>query len=217
MRTIYAVLVPAVLVSAANAPAQNVPRFEVFGDYSLVASHPVVSGATSSFFNGGGGGAQVNFGRYVAFKADLQGYGSALWSGTWTNGLTPTPHGVTASGLTYTSEAKLFSYVFGPAFTYRADKFTVFAECLAGASNTTGFLDLQKAVASNSGALPGGGTQHPFTMALGGGLDLNVHRHLAIRLAQLDYLMIRHTNPLTSNDQNNLRFSSGIVVRFGGE
>lgn len=217
MSATYLIGISAMLMFAVSALAQQVPRFEAFGDYSWVQSHPVVSNATSAFVNGGGGGFQVNLNRYLAFKADLQGYQSTQWSGTWGSGPVVTPHGITVSNGTYTSEARLFTYVFGPVFTFRTDKFTIFADCLAGASNTTGFLDLQKAVASNSGALPEGGTQHPFTMAFGGGLDLNVYRHFAVRLAQFDYVMIRHTNPLTSNDQNNLRFSGGLVFKFGGE
>jgi len=55
-------------------------------------------------------------------------------------------------------------------------------------------------------------------MTAGGGLDLNVHRNFAIRLFQAEYLMTRFADliPATGNMQNDLRLSSGIVFRFGG-
>jgi hypothetical protein len=53
-------------------------------------------------------------------------------------------------------------------------------------------------------------------MAAGGGLDLTLTRHLAIRLVQTDYLLTLLPNQ--SNDhQNNFRFSTGVLFRFGNK
>ena len=58
-------------------------------------------------------------------------------------------------------------------------------------------------------------TQHPFSMAVGGGLDVNVSKNVAIRVAELDYFLTRYTNPITStNNQNNFRYLGGVVFRF---
>ena len=41
--------------------------------------------------------------------------------------------------------------------------------------------------------------------------------HVALRLAQIDYLLTRYTNPFTNtNNQNNFRYVGGIVFKFGG-
>jgi peptidoglycan-associated lipoprotein len=62
-----------------------------------------------------------------------------------------------------------------------------------------------------------------FAMAFGGGLDIGLTRHLAIRAVQVDYLRTQFnaTDALTTglssslgNRQNSLRYSAGIVFRF---
>jgi outer membrane protein OmpA-like peptidoglycan-associated protein len=55
-------------------------------------------------------------------------------------------------------------------------------------------------------------------MTAGGGLDFNVSRHFSIRLIQAEYLMTRFENLSTAANasQNDIRLSSGIVFRFGG-
>jgi hypothetical protein len=49
-------------------------------------------------------------------------------------------------------------------------------------------------------------------------LDVKVHHHLAIRIIQAEYLMTRFENLATgaAATQNDMRLSSGIVFRFGG-
>ena len=52
-------------------------------------------------------------------------------------------------------------------------------------------------------------------MAVGGGLDVNVSKNVAIRVAEVDYMLTRYTNPITStNNQNNFRYLGGVVFRF---
>jgi hypothetical protein len=55
-------------------------------------------------------------------------------------------------------------------------------------------------------------------MTLGGGLDVKVHHHLAIRVIQAEYLMTKFENLTTGTaaTQNDMRLSAGIVFRFGG-
>jgi hypothetical protein len=50
-------------------------------------------------------------------------------------------------------------------------------------------------------------------MIAGGGVDIGVTRHLAIRPAEADYFMTRLENGLNDR-QNNFRFSAGIIFRF---
>jgi hypothetical protein len=55
-------------------------------------------------------------------------------------------------------------------------------------------------------------------MTAGGGLDVRVHRHIAIRIIQAEYMMTRFENLDTGSSalQNDIRLSTGIVFRFGG-
>jgi hypothetical protein len=58
------------------------------------------------------------------------------------------------------------------------------------------------------------GSSTAFAMAKGGGLDLNLTRHLAVRLFLADYLLTLLANRVNDH-QNNFRFSTGIVFHLG--
>ena len=95
-----------------------------------------------------------------------------------------------------------FSILSGPRFSYPGLKgATPFVHALFGYDQTTAEL-----VGANLKA-----TGTSYAMAFGGGLDVRVSRGLAIRLFQADY----YRTQLFGNTQNDLRFSAGIVFRFG--
>jgi len=100
--------------------------------------------------------------------------------------------GVTAdfSGA-YKNGGHLHTYMFGPTFSARTERVTPFAHALFG------------------GATGGGETF--FSMAVGGGLDVNANKHVALRLVQADWLLFR-SGGLT--DKKNVRVSTGLVFRF---
>jgi hypothetical protein len=200
----------------ATTYAQDASKVEVFGDYTYMQYNPTVTGLQSRALNGGGGGLQVNFGRYFGLKADLQGYMSTEWT---LNVLTamPVSQGTIPAG-TYKSNATMFTYLFGPVIKVPAKRVTPFFEVLFGGSNTNLYGQLSDAIVANGGTINKSSTQHPFTMAFGGGLDVSLGRHVALRLAELDYVLTRYTNPLTqTNNQNNFRYLGGIVFKIGGE
>ena len=211
IRTALLVFIPGMV--ALTASAQTV---EVYGDYSYIQFNPTVSGIQSRAFNGGGGGVEVRFGKIFGIKGDFQGYGSTNW--TLTNpGPVVTPHGTIPAG-TFTSDGNMFTWMFGPTVTVPVKKVSVFGELLFGGSNTNGYGNLETAINNGGGRVEVSGTQHPFTMAFGGGFDVWVNKHVGLRLGELDYLLTRYTNPLTStNNQNNFRYLGGVVFRFGGQ
>ena len=86
------------------------------------------------------------------------------------------------------------NYLFGPRASISISKFRPFAEVLVGA----GHINAHAA-----------GSDTSFATAIGGGLDYKLLRILAWRF-QGDYLQTR----FFSNTQNNVRLSTGIVVRF---
>lgn len=60
-------------------------------------------------------------------------------------------------------------------------------------------------------------TEGKFSFEIGGGLDYSLARHFAIRLGQFDYQQtrfLRYVDPSVGN-QNNFKYSAGLVVRFG--
>jgi peptidoglycan-associated lipoprotein len=80
-----------------------------------------------------------------------------------------------------------------------------FAEIEAGNSNAHGGL---------SPAKLGIGHANVFAVAAGGGLDLPLSKHFAWRVSDVDYLATLFNNA-GNNHQNNLRVSTGIVMRLG--
>lgn len=90
-----------------------------------------------------------------------------------------------------------FTAVFGPQLTYRAQKASPFVHALFGLNHVS---------------IAGVGDS-AFAAALGGGLDVDVTKNVAFRLAQVDYLMTRHLG----TTQNNVRVSTGIVFKLGSK
>lgn len=99
---------------------------------------------------------------------------------------------------------KTHSFLFGPRLSVRRNKHvTPFAHVLVGAAHND--------ARAREGGLDFHFTDTSFAAALGGGLDVRVSEHVAIRAFQLDYL---RTN-FFGGTQNNGRISVGVVFRFG--
>jgi outer membrane immunogenic protein len=91
------------------------------------------------------------------------------------------------------------TYMGGPRFSYRSSgRVTPFAQVLLGGARTS-------ASAFGTSASTNG-----LTFGAGGGVDLGVTRHIALR-PQLDYIGMR----FSGNTVNTIRGSFGIVFRFG--
>ena len=205
------VLVSTILMSM---PAVFAQRAEVFGDYSYMQFNPTITGFQSRAYNGGGGGIQFNVGKFFGVKGDFQGYGSTDWTVNVTSPIS-TPNGIIPVG-TYTTKANMFTYLFGPEVHFQAKRMRVFGETLFGGSNTSAYANLsnEAIVGGNASSNP---NQHPFTMAVGGGVDVNMTKRVAFRLGEFDWMLTRYTNPWTStNNQNSFRYLGGIVFKFGG-
>jgi opacity protein-like surface antigen len=98
-----------------------------------------------------------------------------------------------------------FSYLFGPRLTFRHGPLQPYVEGLIGGFHIS--QGLESALGATSA--------NSFAMAIGGGLDLRVSHHFAIRLGQVDYFLTRLPNPAAVTfTQNNFRYSGGIVFRY---
>ena len=201
-----------VLLSGTIALAQD--HFEVYGEYSYLRFNPTVFGLNSRSFNGGGGGATLYFGKILGIKGDFMGYGSTSFTKTFSSSVIVPGGGVIPAG-TYNTQGNMFTYLFGPVVRIPIPKITPFAEVLFGGSNTNGYVNLTNSIIAAGGTLSKTPTQHPFTMAFGGGIDISVTKKISVRPGEIDYVLSRYSNPLTStNNQNNFRYCGGIVFKF---
>lgn len=93
-----------------------------------------------------------------------------------------------------------FTYLFGPRFNWRKSRVVPYAQFLFGGSET----GLNGSLAST--------TRNGFATAAGGGIDIAVTKRVAVKPIQLEYITAR---PSSNSFQNNLRYSAGVVFRFG--
>lgn len=110
----------------------------------------------------------------------------------------------------------LVTAVFGLRYTVetRSQRYALFGEGLVGISN--GFHSLFSEGSESVGALNAGMTTNSNALAvdIGGGLDVRLSKHVAIRALRASYLCTEFPNS-TTNVQNSLSLSSGLTLRFG--
>jgi hypothetical protein len=196
------------------------PKVEIYGEYSYLRFNPSLSYLRNRSFNGGGGGVTYFFNNYLGIKGEFMGYGSTNFTippGTYNlPGLSPNPIVV---NVPITTQGNMFTYQFGPELRYPVGKFTPFGEVLFGGSNSNAYGNQVRAICNEfqciSSATNISGTQHPFTMIAGGGLDIRLSKNFSVRPIEIDYVLTRFTNPITqTNNQNSFRYSAGAVFHF---
>jgi len=196
--------------------AQDYPKFEAGGAYSYIRANVYAkdtscssdcTGSQSYNLQGGKGEFVFNPTKSVGLVAEFGGYD-----------VTGLPSG---SGNAVT----LFSYLFGPRFNIRkSEKVTPFVEVLLGGAHVSGSGTIAPDAAVSPYQISTvyfGGTSNAFAMAAGGGIDVKLTQHVALRLIQADYLMTRFSTNFNSDTgstsaatQNNFRIGAGIQFRF---
>ena len=172
--------------------AQETPKLELFGGYSLIHRR-------SDTMNGWDGAVTANLSSWLGITADVSGHYISfplLIGGT----VPPSTSG--------TADVHSHSFTFGPQLSYRKSRYSLFAHTLLGVSH----LSFN---ANGNAFVPGAPTFsesiNTFTALLGGGADISVGHRVAIRPAQLEYLLLRSNG----NSVNQFRYSGGVVFRFG--
>lgn len=192
----YAILIGSLLMFGSAAFAQEAaetPRFEFSLNYSYLRNNP--GGFLPAYnANGGFGTAQYNFSKSFGVVADL----GANYVGT-------------SSGVPFGNTS--FEYLFGPRYTWRHSRISPYVQTLFGGERYSDGFDPQS-------SFPLLGTsQNNFAMAFGGGVDVTLTNHIAVKPIQVDYLMTQFAlgggNPITAS--NNIRYSAGVVFRFGSK
>lgn len=106
------------------------------------------------------------------------------------------------------ADLTLTSFLAGPRYRWTGGgRFAPFVQGLVGGAHASGSL-----APGNSG-IPG--SANAFAMIAGGGLDIGLARHFAVRAFEADYYLTRFNNGV-NDQQNNLRIGAGLIIRFGG-
>jgi outer membrane protein with beta-barrel domain len=101
---------------------------------------------------------------------------------------------------------KLLTYMFGPRFNWRHSRLTPYVQFLFGGAYVWN---------SPAGVST---TQNTFSTAAGGGLDYSLTKRIAIKPIQVEYVMTQIDSARGfGSHQNDVRYSGGVVFRFGGE
>jgi outer membrane protein OmpA-like peptidoglycan-associated protein len=182
-----------------KAPAmqgeQVTPTAELFAGYSYLRFNPRVNGTAQTFDNQGGTASIAgNVNRWLGLVAD---FGFYKVSGDLQPG----------------SSGKAQTYLFGPRFSHRGERWTPFASVLLGAARMS--VDSSTPVAGSNNFFNNTVHKNAFATAFGVGFDYKLSRHVAWRVVQAEYLITKFPDG-NSNFQNNLRLATGLVFRFGG-
>jgi opacity protein-like surface antigen len=186
------------LLTAVQGLAQSEhPKIEAYGTYQFFRAD--IDILDNESLHGWGAGVQWNPYRWLGAVAEMNGaYGSSKAQGPVVNPLAPTtPVDVTTN---------VHTYLFGPRIAWRTRPITAFAHSLFGFGTLS--VDCPGCNSINN---------NKFAMALGGGLDINITKGIAIRAAQFDYVPINTSLALNSGGSSyfrNSRFQAGVVFKF---
>ena len=202
MRKLATLLVLGLFSLPASAQG-NYPRAELFGGFSfgsIEVKAPVVNTFGHEAAEGFQAAITVNVNRTLGIVADFGG----LWG----------DHPSFVSGTIFAEGTFRVLHIFaGPRFTKRTNRIAVFVHALPG------FAQQRETIMEDFFFSPPSTTTSTLTnlaVALGGGVDVNLGKRLAIRAVQVDYLPTGLYTPFFSNSRSNVRVGVGVVLRFGG-
>lgn len=176
----------------------DTPAVEIYLGYAYVKANTKVaigSGNTAQehfdFIPGGVGELSYNVNNWLGLVADFGGYGL---------------HDVA------NVDARLWTYTFGPRFYLSRGKFTPFVHLLAGGARIKS--EITPGAPTDTFAFGTPVNKNAFAALAGGGADLSLTRHVALRLFQIEYLLTKFKVNGPTTTQNNFRASAGLVFRL---
>ncbi|MFZ0914061.1 MAG: OmpA family protein [Candidatus Korobacteraceae bacterium] len=184
----------------AAAQDQPAPKWELYGGYSAFYPgcdlHGLLPGGVAPVsscltWNPRGVGASITYNFNRWFGLTVDS------SGQWGSGET----GLVAR----IDRSEFFNISAGPKMTFRTHYFSPFLEVLVGEHR------LRSEVF---------GSDDEVGFMAGGGLDLNLNRHFALRLIRADFVYSNHqygpSSIVPATDVRGVRLQSGVVFMFGG-
>jgi len=176
---------------------------ELFGGYSFLGNSGTSYEHTN--VNGWNASATANY-KAWGLVADFSGHPFS------TSAIGPTP--VVGSGGSGTM------FLFGPQYSFRrVPRVTPFVHALFGLVQGSTLSPGVQVCAAQGPCFTTASSIAPataFAMALGGGLDLKVSKHVGIRLIQADYVLQNFSqNPGSTGSINTARISAGVVFTLG--
>ena len=193
----------ALLCTSVSLRAQENPRFELFGGYSYGQLNPGGSLVAQTNpegkhfgLSGWHAAGQARVYKDIGFVVDFAGY-----AGT--------------SDVELAAEHSRYnSFLAGPQFNFRKlGHLNLFAHGLVGVARDRVYL--------KTGNPADDRHLSRFAGAFGGGMDVGLNRHVAIRAIEADYVLnsfpnLSSSGGIISAHQANARLSAGVVFRFGG-
>ena len=105
------------------------------------------------------------------------------------------------------ARSRFFTLLAGPRFTARNESFTTFGHILFGGIHQHERVDTLTEHFTARG--------NAFTVAVGGGVDVNVTPHFGVRLIQAEYDISKFNRAFSGKAiQHNVRVGIGVVFRF---
>jgi outer membrane protein OmpA-like peptidoglycan-associated protein len=188
------------------------PKVELFLGYSYWRAVPKSTGNRIEALHGGSTSLAYNLNSHVGLVFDFGGFrADSLRLNSPGAGFAPSS--------VADADGNAFSYLAGPRISFRNhDRLTPFFQVLGGAVHASDVkLDGCPATLFSCKPLL---VETVFAMTAGGGLDLRLNHRVAWRVIQAEYLLTRFQDPSSLGSdpgwQSNVRLSTGIVFRFGG-
>ena len=189
------------LLSVAQETDGPATRGTVYGGYSLFHNN-------SNNFSGWDTQGTFNFTRHFGVTADVSGDSRQL-------------AGISLLGFSAGTQQHLYNFLFGPTATAYFGKSSVFGHALFGVAHSNLAAGVSVPILGGLSAPLNSG--NAFAMAFGGGVDIGLTKHFAIRAAQIDFIRTNFNSvdalasglsTGTGNNQNSFRYSGGVVWRF---
>lgn len=207
----WLLIIACLALAALPAAAQNAPAFEVGAGYAYRSFN------APSFPNAAGGGPEPHMGMNGWFATagyNFNGFIGAVTDVDWTRANVPNDPNFAGKN---TFSSVLIGPQIYPVGHHLISPFVHVEFGLAHFDNNISNIPLGTGC-NTPGNLTCSLTDGSFALAAGGGLDVSLGRHLAVRLAQFDWersQMFEPSGATGNGNQNNWKVKAGVIVRFG--
>ncbi len=168
-------------------------KVDVFGGYQYTHLGSAISPVASA--QGWDGSFTYNINKNFGVTADINGAYQTV-SGSYI-------------GVSGSFPGHYYSFAGGPTYSFTSKgKFKPYVHALFG--------DARVSSSASADGVTVSASSNGFTTLIGGGLDMRLSRHLALRLVQADWVYY-HFGLTGTSSANTFKVATGVVYRFGGK